>query len=101
MFGEFETFWSSAADDAVNVDWLRDLYGQAFAGKGGYPVRNDRVDGCYINNPYMDITDPAYNKSGVGWPELYFGENYARLQHVKARWDPTDFFRHRQSVRLP
>jgi hypothetical protein len=101
MFGEFETFWSSAADDEVNVAWLRDLYGQTFAGTGGYPVRNDRVDGCYINNPDMDITDPAYNKSGVGWPELYFGENYPRLQRVKARWDPTDFFRHRQSVRLP
>lgn len=101
MFGEFESFWSKAGDDAANMAWLRDLYGQAFAETGGYPVPGELVDGCYINNPDTDITDPAINRSGVDWTRLYFGENYPRLQQVKARWDPTDFFRHAQSIRRP
>ncbi|MYZ34304.1 MULTISPECIES: FAD-binding protein [unclassified Streptomyces] len=41
------------------------------------------------------------NRSGIPWTTLYYGENYPRLQRVKAAWDPTDFFRHGQSVRLP
>lgn len=101
MFAEFETFWSDAADDEANLAWLRGLYGGAFAGTGGYPVPSGQTDGCYINNPDPDITNPTYNKSGVPWATLYFGANYAQLQRVKARWDPSDFFRHSQSVQLP
>ena len=101
LFAEFETFWASPADDAANIAWLRDIYGQTFADTGGYPVPGDRFDGAYINNPDTDITDPAYNTSGVPWTTLYWGENYPRLQQVKAAYDPTDFFRHAQSVRLP
>ncbi|WP_037908403.1 FAD-dependent oxidoreductase [Actinacidiphila yeochonensis] len=101
LFAEFETFWVSPADDAANLAWLRDIYGRTFADTGGYPVPGDRFDGTYINNPDTDITDPAYNISGVPWTTLYWGENYPRLQQAKAAFDPTDFFRHAQSVRLP
>lgn len=101
IYAEFETFWNVAEDDAVNIAWLRDLYGDTFADTGGYPVTNEIVDGTNINNPDPDILDPAWNSSGVPWSALYFGTNYPRLQQVKARWDPTDFFRHPQSVRLP
>jgi hypothetical protein len=44
---------------------------------------------------------PGADTSGVSWAELYHGVNHPRLQRVKARWDPTDFFRHPRSVRLP
>jgi FAD/FMN-containing dehydrogenase len=101
LFVEYEAFWPSPADDAANLAWLRDLYGKTFADTGGYPVPGDQFDGCYINNPDTDITDPAYNQSGVDWTTLYWGENYPKLQQVKKKWDPTDFFRHAQSVRLP
>lgn len=101
LFTEFEAFWLSPADDAANLAWLRDIYGQTFAATGGYPVPGAQFDGCYINNPDTDIVDPAYNTSGVPWPTLYWGENYPRLQQVKKHWDPTDFFRHSQSVQLP
>lgn len=97
----FETQWQDPAADAANVDWLRDLYGGVFAATGGYPVPDDRTDGCYVNNPDPDITDPAYNRSGVPWYTLYYKDNYPRLQRIKAAYDPGNAFRHPQSVALP
>ena len=97
----YENFWIDRAEDAVHLGWLRDIYHETFAATGGYPVPNEQSDGCYINDPDPDITDPAFNRSGVPWQTLYWKGNYPRLQQAKARWDPTDFFRHSQSVRLP
>jgi hypothetical protein len=97
----FETQWQDPAADASNIGWLRDLYGQVFAATGGYPVPNDQTDGCYVNNPDPDITDPTYNRSGVPWYTLYYKDNYPRLQRVKAVYDPREFFRHPQSITLP
>jgi hypothetical protein len=97
----YQTHWSEPADDAVNVAWLRGFYEALYAGTGGVPVPGEATDGCYVNYCDADLNDPAHNRSGVAWHTLYWVENYARLQRVKARWDPRNFFRHRQSVRLP
>ncbi|TYK44079.1 FAD-binding oxidoreductase [Actinomadura decatromicini] len=97
----FENFWVPESEDAQHIGWLRDIFGQVFADTGGYPTPGAQADGCYINSPDPDILDPAYNKSGVPWSTLYYGGNYPRLQRVKAKWDPTDFFRHSQSIALP
>jgi FAD/FMN-containing dehydrogenase len=37
----------------------------------------------------------------VDWPTLYYKDGYARLQRVKARWDPLNIFNYAQSIQLP
>uniref|UniRef100_UPI003A8944C0 BBE domain-containing protein n=1 Tax=Streptomyces sp. Agncl-13 TaxID=3400628 RepID=UPI003A8944C0 len=41
---------------------------------------------------------PAWNTSGVPWQTLYFKGNLAKLQQVKATWDPGNVFHHKLSV---
>jgi hypothetical protein len=90
----FETFWSDARDDVFYVDWTRRLYQEFFAATGGVPGPGR----CYINCPDNDVADPTWNRSGIPWHALYYQGNYPRLQLVKRRWDPTNFFRHRLSI---
>jgi hypothetical protein len=94
----WQSLWADPAEDARHLGFIRDCYGQTFAATGGFPVPNAPTDGCYINAPDPDIKDPAFNRSGVSWQTLYYKENYARLQQVKAAYDPTNFFRHSQSI---
>ncbi|MGF0175417.1 BBE domain-containing protein [Streptomyces sp. Marseille-Q5077] len=51
-----------------------------------------------MNYPDTDLADPARN-TGAPWHALYFGDNYRRLQRVKATWDPRNVFHHALSVR--
>ncbi|WP_052847999.1 FAD-binding oxidoreductase [Streptomyces avicenniae] len=95
------TYWADARADALHVERVRALYRDLFAETGGVPVPGDRTDGSYINYPDVDLRDPRWNTSGVPWHALYFKSNYARLQRVKARWDPRDVFHHALSVELP
>jgi hypothetical protein len=99
--GLFQSFWGSEQDDADNIGWVRDVYSEVFSATGGYPVPSAATDGCYINYPDPDITDPVYNTSGVPWHTLYYKDNYPRLQAIKAAYDPRDTFRHSQSITLP
>jgi len=94
----FQTFWEHAADDDFHLGWARGAYEEFFATTGGVPVPDADADGCYINYPDNDVADPARNRSGVPWQTLYYKGNYPRLQQVKRRWDPTNFFRHRMSI---
>nr|WP_083920468.1 BBE domain-containing protein [Amycolatopsis decaplanina] len=96
-----QTFWSAPGDDSKNLAWVRTFYAELYGATGGVPVPNDRTDGCYVNYPDTDLSDPAYNSSKVPWHDLYYKSNYARLQQVKAKWDPKDIFRHKQSVKRP
>ena len=94
----FQTFWPDAADDDFYLEWIRGLYAEFFAETKGVPLIGDRTDGCYINYCDTDMADPRHNTSGVPWHTLYYKDNYPRLQQVKRRWDPTNFFHHALSV---
>ena len=43
---------------------------------------------------FQNFVDPDLQ----GWTEAYYGTNYDRLVRVKARYDPTGFFRFHQSL---
>ncbi len=95
------TMWNKPADDATNLDWARKSYQAVYARTGGVPVPNAVTDGCYINYPDIDLSNPKYNKSSVPWHQLYYKDNYPRLQQAKAEWDPRNIFRHGQSIHPP
>jgi FAD/FMN-containing dehydrogenase len=95
------SLWTDAADDDTYVRWNREFYGEMYADTGGVPVPNGVTDGCYVNYPDVDLNDRRFNRSSVPWHGLYYKGNYPRLQRVKQAYDPRDFFRHRQSIRLP
>jgi FAD/FMN-containing dehydrogenase len=87
---QYQTYWTDAAEDDIHLDWIRSFYTAMYGDRG--PVPDDVMDGCYVNYPDADLEH---------WPALYYKDNYARLQRVKARWDPLDVFHHRQSIALP
>jgi hypothetical protein len=95
----FQTFWPDESGDEAALGWARGIYEDFFAATGGVPVPNESQDGCYINYPDTDVADSSRNLSGVPWYSLYYKGNYPRLQQVKRRWDPSDFFRHSLSVK--
>jgi FAD/FMN-containing dehydrogenase len=86
---QYQTYWDFPADDARNLDWIRNFYEDMYGPRGPYP--DGTMDGCYVNYPDVDLAD---------WEYLYYKESYPRLQQVKARWDPGDVFHHQQSIRL-
>ncbi|CAH0289930.1 BBE domain-containing protein [Rhodococcoides fascians] len=101
MKAVFVAAWRNPADEAAHVEWSRNMYRDIYADTGGVPVPNDANAGAYINYPDSDLKDPAWNTSGVSWSTLYYGDNYSRLQQIKATWDPGNLFRHDLSIELP
>jgi aclacinomycin oxidase len=93
--------WQNAEDEARSLSWVREFYRDLFAETGGVPVPNASTDGAMINHPDADLADPDWNTSGVPWHTMYYLNNYARLQQVKARYDPRNVFHHALAIQLP
>ncbi|GAA0929885.1 FAD-binding oxidoreductase [Nonomuraea longicatena] len=91
--------WEEGQDGKEQLAWVRSFHRDTFAGTGGVPVPGGNCGGAYINYPDIDHADPDWNTSGAPWSTLYYGDNYARLQRVKRRWDPRNVFHHALSVR--
>ncbi len=71
--------WEDPADDERNIRWARELYA----------AMQPYSSGVYVNN---------LGDEGEERVRSAYGANYARLQRVKARYDPTNFFRLNQNV---
>ncbi len=87
---QYQTYWTSPADDAANLRWIRNFYASVYAASGGVPASNRVTDGCFINYPDVDLPS--------SWPVLYYKGDYPALQRVKARFDPLNIFHHAQSI---
>ncbi len=87
---QYQTYWTDPAEDDANLEWIRSFYTAMYGEQG--PMPDAVMDGCYVNYPDVDL---------VNWQTLYYKENYARLQRVKARWDPLNIFNYSQSIALP
>lgn len=86
---QYQTYWTDPSQDDYHLGWIRGFYRDVYAATGGVPRSNGVTDGCYVNYPDVDLGP---------WAELYYKDNYPRLQRVKARWDPNNIFHHRQSI---
>jgi FAD/FMN-containing dehydrogenase len=77
------SLWERDEDTAANVDWADGLAGALRPHLTGEVYQN------YADGERLD------------WHAAYYGANYPGLQTVKQAYDPTDFFHHEQSIRLP
>ncbi|MGB0384003.1 MAG: FAD-binding oxidoreductase [Ardenticatenaceae bacterium] len=88
---QYQTYWTEDIKEGQpnpHLDWIRGFYTEMYK---DYPLSDDYFDGCYVNYPDVDLGP---------WQELYYGDNYSRLQDVKKQWDPHNIFHHRQSIEL-
>jgi FAD/FMN-containing dehydrogenase len=75
--------WEGEEETGANLRWARAFHDDM------RPFLSHEVYQNYANGELED------------WPRAYYGSNYPRLQRIKARYDPEDFFHHPQSIRLP
>ncbi len=81
--GEQQAFWDKPSQAASRIEAAANIR-EALAAAG-------------IHRHYANYPDLAFKE----WPEAYYGkENYARLQKLKAEYDPENRVRHAQSVRV-
>ena len=76
LFG-IEANWEAPDDDAVNLAWARDLFGEAKELSPG---------GTYMNFP-------GFAEEGEELLRASYGASYERLKEVKAKYDPENVFR--------
>jgi FAD/FMN-containing dehydrogenase len=75
--------WEHAADDSINIEWARSAWRD---------MRQYSTGGTYINF----LTE----EEGDDRTRAAYRTNYARLAEVKARWDPSNFFRTNKNIGL-
>ncbi len=80
---QYHSYWHQFTDPAhvdARIEWLRDTHTtlQTHLGTGGY-----------TNGMDPELTD---------WQTAYHGENYPRMQRVKAACDPDHLFTFPQAV---
>jgi FAD/FMN-containing dehydrogenase len=79
---QYGNVWSSPVDTQKRLDDMRQFYAS---------LRPYMSGSAYVN--YCDLDLPYYETA-------YWGENLPRLKQIKAGFDPSNLFRHAQSVPL-
>ncbi|MHC4045794.1 FAD-binding oxidoreductase [Bradyrhizobium sp. 23AC] len=74
--------WMQASDTSRCMSWARDTYER---------MRPFFASGRYVN--YLDDDETGDPVAAA------YGPNYRRLQRIKAKYDPTNFFRMNQNIR--
>lgn len=77
-----DSFWMKDSEKAEAFRWLKDYY------------ESPEMKGLWSNRYYQNYVNAEY----TDWQHGYFGENYDKLQQVKAKWDPQNRFRYPQSI---
>ena len=75
--------WEHPKDDEANVAWARDTIAD---------MRRFSDGGMYINFP-------GFGEEGQQMMRDAYGENYARLAAIKAKYDPANLFRVNQNIK--
>jgi len=82
FLGELQVYWDRASQINKAVESVKVI--QAM-------LREHGITKHYRNYPDIDLPN---------WQQAYYGNNYARLQQLKKRYDPDNLFIHPQSVAL-
>jgi FAD/FMN-containing dehydrogenase len=72
-----ESNWENPADDEANIGWARDVFRD---------LQRFSPGGAYLNFP-------GFAEEGEELMKKSYGDNYSRLQKIKATYDPDNFFR--------
>jgi hypothetical protein len=73
-----ESNWNEPAEDSANITWAREVFNDI---QSRFPSA-----GAYLNFP-------GFGEEGDALLRRSFDSNYARLQEVKAKYDPENVFR--------
>lgn len=77
--GDIIAQWTDPADDEKNILWTRNFWKEI----------EPFTDGVYVN--HLDADDNARVRNA-------YGENYTKLQEVKHKYDPENFFRMNNNI---
>lgn len=82
FFSQYSTQWLNPHDDKPQIAFIDKVR----------EMLSPYTKGDYIGNPDLSLND---------YMSEYYGYNAARLQEIKAKYDPKEMFVHPQSIPLP
>ncbi len=81
---QFQAYWDSPDDQKKHENWVDNFSKE---------IRTQFMeDACYRNYGDVTLSD---------WQYKYYANNYAKLQQIKQKYDPKDYFKYSQSIELP
>jgi FAD/FMN-containing dehydrogenase len=77
---QYQTYWNKPQDQTAHINWVRNFRAA---------MQPHVTGGSYVNYCDRDLKN---------WQAAYYGNNWKKLQQVKRRIDPGNFFRFEQSI---